>query len=57
MILRMKEKEEGISKGEYESGVLHSGRRYKNSRIVDEEREKHNEYHEHRVSIRITEVH
>jgi hypothetical protein len=52
----MQDKEEGISKGEDEFGVLCSGRRYKKSITIAEEREKHSEYPEHRISIYITQV-
>jgi len=40
----MQEKEEGISEGEDEFGVLHSGRRYKKLRTTTEEGEKRSEY-------------
>jgi hypothetical protein len=40
----MQEKEEGISEGEDEFGVFHSGRRYKKLRILSGEREQGTEY-------------
>jgi hypothetical protein len=53
----MQEKEEGISEGEDEFGVLRSGRRYKKLRTVTEEREQvHSEYPKHHAYIHIIEV-
>jgi hypothetical protein len=52
----MKEKEEGMSKGEYEFGVLHNGRRYKKLRTAAEERKQCSEYPKHSAIIYIIEV-
>jgi hypothetical protein len=54
--MRMQEKEEGISEGEDEFGVLHNGRRYKKLRTMVEEIEKRSEYPEHRANICIIEI-
>jgi len=52
----MQEKEEGISEGEDEFGVLHSGRRYKKLTTMAGEREQRSEYSEHHTYIHIIEV-
>jgi hypothetical protein len=53
----MKEKEEGISEGEDEFGVLRSGRRYKKLRTVAEERERERERESSAVSTQnITQI-